>query len=189
LIPTTAGTGADQVFGLIMCFAERNATQCVLRYSAAPMRAVAVLGEALAVKVTVPGMPLKSDDVRSAWVPLMSRLTGGVASSPLRIANDSVTYSNSQAMYGLAQCTRDLNASECSRCISRYTDELGKQFASPNYTGGAIKGYTCYLIYQVGGGLDITLPQAVAPPPESNPGQHVFAPHLLGQLVSAQRKD
>jgi hypothetical protein len=24
----TAGTGADRVFGLVMCFADRNATQC-----------------------------------------------------------------------------------------------------------------------------------------------------------------
>jgi hypothetical protein len=33
-----------------------------------------------------------SDAVRAAWVPLMSKLAGGVATSPLRIADDSMPY-------------------------------------------------------------------------------------------------
>ena len=41
-------------------------------------------------------------------------------------------------MYGLAQCTRYLNASECVSCISNYTEKLGNMF--PNNTFGALKG-------------------------------------------------
>jgi hypothetical protein len=199
----SAGAGADEVFGLIMCFADRNATQCldcltrapagittvcpgsrdvdaaydacVLRYSAAPIPADADLGYVWAVYATLRGVPVTSDDVRNAWVPLMSKLTGGVAASPSRIANGTTPYSGqgSTEMYGLAQCTRDLNASECSRCVANYTERLGKLF--PNNTGGAIKGYSCYLRYQVGG-ISITLPPAPAPapPPQPTPGNHAF---------------
>ncbi|KAL6643805.1 hypothetical protein ACP70R_018571 [Stipagrostis hirtigluma subsp. patula] len=181
--------GADAVFGLIMCFADRNATQCrdclagapagitavcpgsrnvsaaydacVLRYSAAPLPSTADLGYAFAVYVS--GEPVTSKGLGEAWLPLISKITGGAAASPLRLANDTSTYSSSQDMYGLAQCTRDLDAGECWRCISEYTSQLGKLF--PNNTGGAIKGYSCYLRYQVGA-FDITLPPApLAPPP------------------------
>ncbi|KAG2630658.1 hypothetical protein PVAP13_3KG541200 [Panicum virgatum] len=78
-------------------------------------------------------------------------------------------------MYGLAQCTRDLDASECSSCISSYTGRLGTQF--PNNTGGAIKGYSCYLVYLVTP-LDITLPPApvAGPPPSLSPPPPATAP-------------
>ncbi|RCV19428.1 hypothetical protein SETIT_3G383500v2 [Setaria italica] len=188
----SAGAGTDdEVFGLIMCYADHNATACldclsrapagiatvcpgsrnvramydacVLRYSAAPIPATADLSYLHSVNGTVRGVPVgvTSESARAAWVALMSELTGGVAGSPLRLANGSTPYSGSQAMYGLAQCTRDLNASECSSCVSSYTDRLGDLF--PNNTGGAIKGYSCYLRYQVGV-LDITLPPAPTPP-------------------------
>ena len=206
----SAGVGADEVFGLIMCFADRNATQCqdclsrapagittlcpgsrnvsaaydacVLRYSAAPIPAAADLATVFAVYLTIPGVPVTSDAVRAAWVPLMSKLTGAVAASPLRIANRSTPYSGPQAreMYGLAQCTRDLNASECSNCISSYTDRLGELF--PNNTGGAIKGYSCYLVYQLLP-LDITLPPAPPLPPSPSPPPAAPGKHLVAQLL------
>ncbi|CAD6269808.1 unnamed protein product [Miscanthus lutarioriparius] len=168
----SAGAGADEVFGLVMCFADRNATQCldclstaaagittvcpgsrnvsasyvacVLRYSAAPIPATADLSY---VRRKIPFIDPTSVLVPAAWVPLMSKLTGDVTYSPLRIANSSTLYSGSEMMYGLAQCTRDLNASECLTCISNYTHRLGKAF--PNNTRGALTGYTCYLRYQL----------------------------------------
>ncbi|CAN6348410.1 unnamed protein product [Urochloa humidicola] len=180
---TGFGAGADQVFGLIMCYADYNATACLdclsraaagittvcpgsrsvramydactLQYSATPIPSTADLNYLYFVNLTTPGVPITSEDVRPALVPLMSKLTGGVAASPLRLANSTVPYSGSLMMYGLAQCTRVLNASECSGCISNYTDMLGKIF--PNNSDGVIKGYSCYLRYQVGF-LDITLP-------------------------------
>jgi hypothetical protein len=199
-----------------MCFADRNETQCldclstasagittacpgsrnvsalydacVLRYSSAPIPATADLGYVFAVYETIVGMPVTSEAVRDAWVPLMSKLSGGVASSPLRIFNSSTPYSGtgSQEMYGLAQCARDLNGSECSNCISNYSGTLGKQFI--NNAGGAIKGYSCYLVYLVAP-IDITLPPAPAPapaPPTSSPptpGKHRLAAPLYGQRL------
>ncbi|CAN6334919.1 unnamed protein product [Urochloa humidicola] len=187
-----SGAGADEVFGQIMCYADYNATAClaclaraaagitalrpcpgsrnvramydacVLRYSAAPIPAAADLAVLYIVYLNFPDVPVTSEAVRAAWVPLMSELTGGAAASPLRLANGTAPYASSpsQEMYGLAQCSRDLNASECARCISSYVSQLGKLF--PNNTGGVIKGYSCFLRYQVAA-FDITLPPAPAP--------------------------
>ncbi|CAL4897914.1 unnamed protein product [Urochloa decumbens] len=188
----SAGSGADEVFGLIMCFADRNATQCLdclagagagirqacpgsrnanatydaclLRYSATPIPADADLGAVFAVYVS--GEPVTSQGLGNAWLRLMTKLTAGVTASPRRLANDSAPYSSSQEMYGLAQCTRDLNASECTSCINNYVGRLGDLF--PNNTGGAIKGYSCYLRYQVGS-FEITLPPTPALPPAALP--------------------
>jgi len=179
---SSAGTGADEVFGLIMCFADRSATECsdcladapawirtlcpgsrnvstayeacVLRYSAAPIPATADLDAALVVGVL--GTPVTSDAVLAAWVPLMSYLVAGVALSPLLITNYTTPYSSTQEMYGLAQCTRDLNPTECTRCVNIYIAQLGSTF--PNSTGGCIKGSSCNLVYQVGFPINITLP-------------------------------
>ncbi|KAF8692170.1 hypothetical protein HU200_039772 [Digitaria exilis] len=185
--------GGDEVFGLIMCFADRNATQCqdclagaaagittvcpgsrsanaaydacVLRYSPAPIPATADIAAVFFVYVS--DEPVYG--LANAWVPLMSKLTAGVTAAPSRLANDTVPYSSSssQEMSGLAQCTRDLNGTECSKCINNYVTQLQRKF--PNNTGGAIKGYSCYLIYQVGA-LNITLPPPATPaalPPSS----------------------
>jgi hypothetical protein len=35
---STVGTGGDQVFGLTMCYADRNATECLYCLSASPRR-------------------------------------------------------------------------------------------------------------------------------------------------------
>jgi hypothetical protein len=202
----SAGAGANEVFGLIMCYADYNATACLdclsrapagittvclgsrsvramygsctLRYSDTPIPATADLNSLYLVYDTV---PITSESVRAAWVPLMSKLTGGVAASPLQLANGRTPYSGSQRMYDLAQCTRDLNASECSNSISIYTDRLGKLF--PNYTLGGIKGYSCCLRYQVGF-LDITLPPA---PPAPGKLHVLAAPSPSGNNIDAVR--
>ncbi|CAL4891094.1 unnamed protein product [Urochloa decumbens] len=177
----SAGSGADEVFGLIMCFADRNATQCrecladaaegvkeacqgirnvtaaydacVLRYSAAPIPATADPGTFYSKSLY--GEPVTSQGLDDALLRLMAKLMAAVTASPLLVANVSSPYSRSQMMYGLAQCTRDLNASECTRCINHYIGWLRVLF--PDQIGGAIKGHSCYLRYQVGA-FEITLP-------------------------------
>ncbi|XP_066358979.1 antimicrobial ginkbilobin-2-like protein [Miscanthus floridulus] len=196
----SAGSGPDAVFGLIMCFADRDASDClycistasagittacpgsrnvsaaydacVLRYSAAPIPATADLGYVFAEPLTPIGMPVTSEAVPHAWVPLMIALSSGIAFDTSRSFRRSMAYSSTGSqemkMYGLAQCTRDLNGSECSTCIRSYAIRLGKLF--PNHTGCSIKGYSCYLRYKVSFLIDITLPPAPAPaPPTSSP--------------------
>jgi hypothetical protein len=217
----SAGSGPDAVFGLIMCFADRNAKQCldclarapagittvcpgsrnvsalygacVLRYSAAPIPATADIGYVF--YVTADGEPVTSQGLRAAWLPLMSKLTPDIRGTPLRIANDTVPYSTSQAqeMSGLAQCTRDLNGTECTRCIDSYINELPNLF--PNNTGGSIKGYSCYLVYLVVR-LGITLPPSPVSelplPPSSPPapGKHFGpAPSFVDWCSAATLKE
>ncbi|TKW29510.1 hypothetical protein SEVIR_3G399900v4 [Setaria viridis] len=202
----SAGTGADEVFGLIMCVADRNATQCrecldgapagittvcpgsrdvsaaydacVLLYSAAPTVTTADTRAVFAVYVS--GEAVTSQGLGNAWLRLMTKLTAGVTASPLRLSNESAPYSSSQEMYGLAQCTRDLNASECTRCINNYIDQLQGLF--PNNTGGAIKGYSCYLRYQVGA-FEITLPPVPPPPPPQQPSPEPSSSSKTGLAI------
>ncbi|CAL4891100.1 unnamed protein product [Urochloa decumbens] len=190
----SAGAGADEVFGLIMCFADWNATECreclagaaagikrecpgsrsvramydacMLRYSAAPIPPTADLGAIF--EEYAYGEPVTSLGLANALMRLMAKLTAGVTASPLLLANDTAPYSSSQTMYGLAQCTRDLNATECTRCINDYVDRLVDMY--PNKTGGAMKGYSCYLRYQVGT-FQITLPTM----PPQQPTYHGIA--------------
>ncbi|CAM0948966.1 unnamed protein product [Alopecurus aequalis] len=196
----TAGTPgtADQVFGLIMCYADRNATQCqeclagapagittacpgsrdvraaydacVLRYSPPPsFFSEADLRFPFLVRASAPGVTVDPDKMLNAWLTLMTTLTGQAASSPSRVANASTPYDGDPAkpVYGLAQCTRDLNATECTRCLSSLVGQLRSRFT--NDTGGAIKAYSCYVRYELGA-FDITLPPEppLPPPPPSS---------------------
>ncbi|CAN6334926.1 unnamed protein product [Urochloa humidicola] len=193
----TAGMGADQVFGLVMCYADHNETQCrdclfrapawiravcpgsrnvsaaydacLLRYSPAPIPAAADLSYTFAVDLSVPGIPITLGALRDSLLPLMDRLTGDAATSPLRIASGNMTRAGRPLleMYVLVQCTRDLDAGECRRCINSYVGWLeGHLIDKLNNTGVAIKGYSCYLRYQVDA-FDITLP----PPPPQQPSR------------------
>ncbi|OEL36833.1 L-type lectin-domain containing receptor kinase IX.1 [Dichanthelium oligosanthes] len=193
---TAGAPGADQVFGLIMCYADNSAAQCleclagapagitkvcpgsrnvsaaydacVLRYSDTNFFSVANPSKAFYVWWT--GSPLDNatlDDARSS---LMNQLAKTAADSPLLIANGSAPYAgSSQEIYGLAQCTRDLTAGQCTWCLTTYIGQLRESF--PNNIGGSIKGYSCYVRYMIGA-FDITLPprrppltQSSSPPP------------------------
>ncbi|CAD6267040.1 unnamed protein product [Miscanthus lutarioriparius] len=166
----TAGTGADEVFGLIMCYADRNATQCldclsrapagittvcpgsrnvsaaydacVLRFSGTDFLSVASRNAAFYVTWFSTVDQARLEDARSSLMNQLARTAAG--SPPLFLANESAPLAgSSDSVYGLAQCTRDLTASECSWCLTTYIGLLPGNF--PNNTGGAIKGYSCYV--------------------------------------------
>ncbi|KAM0888926.1 hypothetical protein ACQ4PT_028032 [Festuca glaucescens] len=120
------------------------------------------------VRFTVP-FPINPGTMAGAWLRLTSDLTGRAAGTPSRIANGSTPYDASWQVYGLGQCTRDLNASECSRCLSSVVGKLPELFQ--NQSAGAVKAYSCYLRYQIGA-FDITLPpEPSQPPPPSSSSQ------------------
>ena len=191
---SSAGAGDDEVYGLIMCYADYNAAACqdclsrapagittvcpgsrsvrvvydagTLRYSDAPILETADLTYLFRVRPVVPGVTVTLTGLEAAWAPLMSKLKDGAATSPLRLANDTAPYDGKLVMYGLAQCTRDLDGTDCSRCIGRYISLLEGLF--PNNSGGVIKGYSCYLRYQVGEDFGTTLPPLT-------PGKHIYS--------------
>ncbi|KAF7070487.1 hypothetical protein CFC21_076008 [Triticum aestivum] len=78
---------------------------------------------------------------------LIRRLMGKAGQAAERIASGTQRFTDTQWVWAVAQCTRDLPASECTRCLSYYTDQLPRLF--PNNSGGAIKGYSCYLGYAI----------------------------------------
>uniref|UniRef100_A0A8I6X835 Uncharacterized protein n=1 Tax=Hordeum vulgare subsp. vulgare TaxID=112509 RepID=A0A8I6X835_HORVV len=184
----------DQVFTLIMCYADYGAAECleclngapagimtlcpgsrdvrvaydacIFRYSpASPFASMADLDTPFYVKYTTP-IPVDPAAMARAWLPLMVDLTGQAAGSLSRAANGSTPYDASWRVFGLAQCTRNLNTSECSRCLSSLVGKLPELFR--NETGGAVKAYSCYVRYQIGS-FDITLPPVAEPPPPSSP--------------------
>lgn len=184
----------DQVFSLIMCYADHNPAECleclngapaaimsvcpgsrvvraaydacILRYSPAPSFAsTADLDVPFYVSYTAP-IPVDPAAMARAWLPLMADLTGRASGSPSRAASRSTPYDAAWQVFGLAQCTRDLNASECSRCLSSLVGQLPELFR--NETGGAVKAYSCYVHYQIGP-FDITLPPVPEPTPLSSP--------------------
>jgi len=140
---------------------------CVLRYSDESFFSVADLNVAYYGWISAYVTDMVGLNA-TRWT-LMSRLVGEASGSPLRLANQSEVFKDSdgssQLMYGLAQCTRDLNASECTRCLTYLVAELSS--SRPNNTYGAVKGYSCYVEYQIGRDLGIMLPPP--PPPEPSP--------------------
>ncbi|KAM0904133.1 hypothetical protein ACQ4PT_018240 [Festuca glaucescens] len=78
---------------------------------------------------------------------LIHRLTVKASQAAARIAEGTQPFTDTQWVRAVVQCTRDLPPSECTRCLSYYTDQLPRLF--PNNSGGAIKGSSCYLRYAI----------------------------------------
>lgn len=200
-----AGNSPDTVFGLIMCYADRSWDECqkcvraatagvqqtcpfsremkacyidacVLRYSDESFFSVADLNVAYYGWISAYVTDMVGMNA-TRWT-LMSRLMGEASGSPLRLTNQSEVFKDtdgsSQLMYGFAQCTRDLNASECTRCLTYLVAELSK--SRPNNTYGAVKSYSCYVVYQIGSDLGIMLPPSPAESPEPSPPPPVTTP-------------
>ncbi|GJM95712.1 hypothetical protein PR202_ga12489 [Eleusine coracana subsp. coracana] len=223
----TVGEGTeDMIFGLTMCYADRTWTDCnkclvdgvssagvrqacadsreakfcydacFLRYSDLSFFAVADLG--ISHYVFMNSYVSDMESMNAGRWSLMTGLVPEAASSPLRFANNSKVYTdsqgNTQVIYGLAQCTRDLNASECTRCLNKFVAELSS--SRPNNTYGTVKGYSCYVAYQVGMDLGITIPpdvvtmppaptsSSVTPQPSGRPGRPSAA-LVAGLIVSS----
>ncbi|XP_024318783.1 L-type lectin-domain containing receptor kinase IX.1 isoform X3 [Brachypodium distachyon] len=197
----SVGEAPDEVFGLLGCYADRNLTlcrdclyaaaagiqtscpssremkgaldACVLRYSN-----VSFVSGAADLTVAFFSMdfsyvedPAGMNDTR--WRLLFDHLAPRAATSELRFANGTVPYAKT-TMYGLAQCTRDLNASECYRCLAKFVADLSINL--PNYTHGGIKGYSCYAIYNIGASLDVTVLPLLSPPPPPPPSSNLIPP-------------
>ncbi|GJN06682.1 hypothetical protein PR202_ga24438 [Eleusine coracana subsp. coracana] len=191
---SSAGRGDnDRVFGLAMCFADSNATQCWDCLNAAPYGIVAacpgsrnasavydacvvryaeasssfpVADEAFHVfRRDGPSVdPVRLDAARSG---LMNQLARTAADSRLLLAHGSAPLAGlEEDVYGLAQCTRDLTPTQCTWCLATYIGSLREVF--PNNSGGATKGYSCYVRYNIGA-FDITLPPGTAPSPRPSP--------------------
>ncbi|XP_040385274.1 L-type lectin-domain containing receptor kinase IX.1-like [Oryza brachyantha] len=207
---TSVGDGADQVFGLLMCYADHNAAQCEECLAGAPAGITQACPGSRTVRANYDACLLRYSnetfseltygaDARvalyepaatyvenmttmdSARWQLMWKLAWRAGDTALRLSSGSREYADrrlgSSAIYGLAQCTRDLAASECSTCLSRFVAKLTRIF--PNNSGGAIKGPSCYVRYNLWP-FDITMP----PPPLPSPAPPAPPPAVSTGLVA-----
>jgi len=212
----TAGSAPDRVFGLAMCYADRNFTQCqdcllnvsghvqqecpfsreakisrdacVLRYSDLPFFSDADREIVSYASTEASPDPFVRDVAAMSaerWTLMMAGLVPEAASSLVRLANGSKEYTDSQGkaqeIYGLAQCTRDLNASMCSECLKNMVIEINS--SRPNNTYGAVKCYSCYAAYSIGEDLGITIPLPPPPPPRRKPPAALIAGVTIGSVV------
>ncbi|KQJ85881.2 L-type lectin-domain containing receptor kinase IX.1 [Brachypodium distachyon] len=131
---------------------------CTLRYSNEPFSSVADLSIAYHEQLTIPygdsykgtvlvGNIVDTTVMRSTRFELIRRLTERASRWATRIAEGRQQFTDTQFVAGAAQCMRNLPASECTRCLSNYTDLLPRFF--PNNSSGVIKGYSCYLGYAI----------------------------------------
>ncbi|CAM0901441.1 unnamed protein product [Alopecurus aequalis] len=191
---TTAGEAPNKVFGLSMCYADislayckpclkrasdvtqmqcplsrqagtcydDNTAGCVLRYSNESFFSIADLSVVYNYSLGLTGTDA------AGTTELMSQLAGEAPVSELRLANRSQPYRDSRGqlhvLYGLAQCTRDLNANECSRCLTKFVADLNFSWEYGGLMG--LMGLSCYVRYQVDIELDLTIPP---PPPRAEP--------------------
>ncbi|KAG2629131.1 L-type lectin-domain containing receptor kinase IX.1-like [Panicum virgatum] len=156
---------------------------CILRYSGAPFAAAADTGVTFYEWEEGSVVADPAGFNASRWE-LVGRLAGEAAASPLRLANGSLGYTDShgiaQVLYGLAQCTRDLNASECSRCLQSFLADVS--ISLPNSTYGSAMGYSCYVACSVGDELSITIPPAMTAP--RPPSRSSATPRPAASLVA-----
>ncbi|XP_037432256.1 L-type lectin-domain containing receptor kinase IX.1-like [Triticum dicoccoides] len=143
------GTLPDEVFGLVMCYVDFNRSNFDERYSNESFFSVADLSENSSVGNDSSIYAHDMDRMNTARGKLINRLSLEAAGSSLRFAYGNETYTdpqiNSQAMYGLVQCSRDLAPSECIKCV----DDAHRwvTISVPNSTAGSFKGYSCYVRY------------------------------------------
>ncbi|XBJ06975.1 hypothetical protein VPH35_012556 [Triticum aestivum] len=135
---------------------------CVLRYSNESFFPVADLSIGSTITDEGRFYAHDMDRMRKTRQKLISRLSLEAAASSLRFANGSETYmdpqSNSQAMFGLVQCSRDLAPSECTKCAEDAHISMIEHY--PNSTAASIKGYSCYVRYTTDP-MEITTPPPV----------------------------
>ncbi|XP_037437683.1 cysteine-rich receptor-like protein kinase 25 [Triticum dicoccoides] len=109
--------------------------------------------------VVLAGYILDTAGVSHTRFKLIHRLMVKACQRPERIAEGTEGFTDAEWVQAVVQCMRDLPESECTRCLSYYTDQLPRWF--PNNSGGTIKGPSCYLRYAILADADKPRPRTV----------------------------
>ncbi|OEL36903.1 hypothetical protein BAE44_0002077 [Dichanthelium oligosanthes] len=140
---------------------------CLLRYAETPFLGTADTSGWLASWWTpAPNTTDMATMNETRWR-LLSGLTESVGDQPLRFLNGSQAYTDvlgkGQVVYGLVQCTRDLPPSECTSCL-KFQLRAASDPDMVNSTDGSVKGFSCYLRYQLNDPIDINAALHRRPP-------------------------
>jgi len=77
----------------------------------------------------------------------------------LRLMSGGARYTDArgeeQVLYGFVQCTRDLEASECTRCLVLALTLLSERKDLNSSLAGSVKGNSCYVRYQLNNPIQV----------------------------------
>ncbi|XP_020080795.1 cysteine-rich receptor-like protein kinase 10 isoform X3 [Ananas comosus] len=96
---------------------------------------------------------------------LMDTLTVTAARSPQMFAFGEVNFTKSNKLYGMAQCTRDLDSIDCYRCLTDYVGFIPS--CCDGMQGGRVFGSSCVIRYELYQFYNVSAVQNMAAPPPS----------------------
>ncbi|XP_031498249.1 cysteine-rich receptor-like protein kinase 10 [Nymphaea colorata] len=210
----TAGREADQVYGVVQCRGDvtgascqdcassaasliteycsqkRSATiwlyKCELRYSDQNFFGVIDTNYRLPsycnLSVSTP------QKFRNSVMSLFNVLKGLTTSSPAMYSASYIGYTDVIKIYGVTQCTGDLNLSSCNLCLTKAISNIA-QCITDKLSSSAMSA-SCFIWY----GANPLLPSSASstsaqPPPPVNPANHTTRPSAndAGPAVSSSR--
>nr|CDM85947.1 unnamed protein product [Triticum aestivum] len=170
---TSRGIYPDKVYGQAMCYADCEWTKCQLCLQVAPSyvmikgcpysRQAAIMYDCCYQRYSdrkfsghadlfgngfdyIDGRSYADAMNETRWK-LVTQLMTEAAGSALRFATGSQTYvdshGDSQVMYGLVQCSRDLSATDCTNCLNN----IAQASMIRNATIANYRRYGCYITY------------------------------------------
>ncbi|KAF8699071.1 hypothetical protein HU200_034762 [Digitaria exilis] len=157
-------------------FTAVSSDGCILRYADEPFLGAAAgdsSGHELVKNSLVnTSYGAASLDARRALLGQLAEKAGG---DPMRFATGSQGFMVRgvwHVMYGMAQCTRDLHASECTGCLVDLLAVMYRDVSVTNSTEASVMGFSCYLRYQMDEPINVAgmaLPPSQPPPPATHP--------------------
>ncbi|XP_074576355.1 cysteine-rich receptor-like protein kinase 10 [Curcuma longa] len=194
----SVGGGSDQVFGLVNCRGDINATECrsCLDTATAEVtrncpnnRGAEVWYEFCLVRFSNQPLPTSSsnrqqlafnnvDDapepIRLAWLlgMLMNRTADAAANSSKLFAIGEASYYSAEfpSIYNVMQCTRDLSPAQCRECLGTLFVPMPPSFVGKR--GGRVLGESCSMRFELYSSFfegSPTLNISVPPPPAMQP--------------------
>ncbi|XP_078175351.1 cysteine-rich receptor-like protein kinase 10 [Carex rostrata] len=174
----TVGTSADQIYGLGMCYASANLTTCnnclstaaskiiddcpyskdagtwlesgpcFIRYSNENFFGVAnTTSYYIYSSENYTERELFGNALLTARDALFDILIANVSANMVATGQQSVN--GIDKLYGLLQCTRDLNYQECYKCLSSLISELQPPSLLAYTVGLRYFGFSCYVNYEM----------------------------------------
>jgi Salt stress response/antifungal len=121
-------------------------TSCLVRYSYNNFFSVAETEVLWAANNTMNYPDLKL--FVQARETLFSRLITEANITQDLVASGEERITASDKLYGLLQCTRDLNHTECNRCLNAFVRFSFEDLASNSTLGARLHGLSCFLRYE-----------------------------------------
>ncbi|KAJ3699713.1 hypothetical protein LUZ61_003418 [Rhynchospora tenuis] len=147
-------TAANEIANLSICQYSKTAIThydaCFLRYSNQNFISINQNFQPFCLQRPDANMAgpdfLNSSSVQS----LISSMTTDASNLKQKYVSNKTDYLANQTMYGLVQCTRDLIADECTKCVEIYVAYAnGSKPNCSDQLGARIMGPNCYIRYEL----------------------------------------